>query len=872
MKKLLFLALGIALELNAQTDVKGDAYTGRLCVGSNFSAKYTYAIPKEDAGHDILDQWMGWSEPIATETGEVEYYRIKMKSPFGAEEYKELSWLYRQDGSKVYFYDEEKKKDILLMDFGLEEGDTFCREYNDFTVQAEVIAVYDTILSETYNAESYKGKAIKLQGKAPYTWFQDIWVEGIGSIYTGLYPTWKAYPSDVFLLTYDRLGYEINDYAGMVRFFPDRPGQLKTTTMTRIYQASDEYKQYRETYGDKSTYEFRGDTLFARWIMGINCADDAYIACLIHDGPQNKRISFAHPESMVQTTCYSTYLVEVKLCGFEPGEYIVGDTTLICQGADIPEVCDFEPVLKEGRTWNYIGHDTYTMTDDYYSLQVGGDTVVSDIPCKKILYIQGEKVRLHSLMYEKDGRVYGRSDALGAKDGEWLLYFDFNMKEGETFEWYGETYRVVEKDTLNTYGHKRRRIHFCKEGWEYNKGVFTWIEGIGGKEGGLDMPFMLPFNRYTIYLQSCYDGRDIIYSPKGNEMVNAYRPFVEEGKVWKMGWYKEGVDPTTTAPVRIECQYLQGDTIIDGLQYKRLMISEDENMPARYAGAVREDQRVVLFCPIGSTVPLRLYDFASPAGTGGRYINFFLLIDVLFEVNLGEIFVIDTETYKGCGREVRFSGQQKVTWLQGVGHMGLYSLDTSIMNGGSFRLLSCTMGDEVLYYDSSLMPQESEAKKKKLDFTHVIKAQPRAPRHRARQEGDGTLKGEYSDSEMFVRLNPLMGDYTATLADASGRVVYQKTVLTDNVLALNTTLTAYGPGNYVLTLENDDEAYTATLNIEPNGIEKVQGSKGSSTSEAAKPSAKGSKVQGIYDLQGRQLQKAPEKGVYIEDGKKRVIK
>ena len=350
-------------------------------------------------------------------------------------------------------------------------------------------------------------------------------------------------------------------------------------------------------------------------------------------------------------------------------------------------------------------------------------------------------------------------------------------------------------------------------------------------------------NYYTFFAQEQY----------------AYRPFVEEGKVWKLGWYKEGVDPTTTDPERIEYQYLQGDTIIDGLQYKRLMKSEDGNVPAQYAGAVREDERVVFFCPIGTTASLRLYDFASPAGPGGWYNEFFFLIDVLYEINLGENFVIDTETYKGCGREVRFNGQEKVTWLQGVGHMGLYNHTTSIMYGGFFRLLSCTVGDEVLYYDSSLMPQESEAKKKKLDFTHVIKAQPRAPRHRARQEGDGTLEGEYSVSELFVRLNALTGDYTATLSDASGQVVYQKTVLTDNVLALSTALTAYGPGNYVLTLENDEEAYTAALNIEPNGIENLR--------PTPSPSRNGGE---LYDLQGRRLLKAPVKGMYIQDGKKKT--
>ncbi len=421
--------------------------------------------------------------------------------------------------------------------------------------------------------------------------------------------------------------------------------------------------------------------------------------------------------------------------------------------------------------------------------------------------------------------------------------YDFRLKEGDSGVFNGRSLTVqsITKEVFEGYEH-RVFLLTDEEGNSHK-----WIEDIGSVT---DLLQDVSLDSAEGELQSCVDHGVEIYNRDHIVPVDyTYRPFVEEGKTWVLGWYKEGAD--STDPERIEYQYLQGDTIIDGLQYKRCMIDDGENMPARYAGAVREDERVVFFCPQGTTVPLRLYDFASPAGTGGRYINFFLDIDVLFEVNLGEIFVIDTETYKGCGREVRFNGQQKVTWLQGVGHMGLYSLDTSIMNGGSFRLLSCTMGDEVLYYDSSLMPQESEAKKKKLDFTHVIKAQPRAPRHRARQEGDGTLEGEYSVSELFVRLNALMGDYTATLADASGRVVYQKTVLTDNVLALSTALTAYGPGNYVLTLENDEEAYTATLNIEPNGIETVQ--------DVQK--FKGSKVQGIYDLQGRRLLKAPEKGI-----------
>ncbi len=589
-------------------------------------------------------------------------------------------------------------------------------------------------------------------------------------------------------------------------------------------------------------------------------------------------INSLHPNTTSDPSRYRLYAMgpadkeknecteKVIKAAYERGWTIFDSTGKVYVAPEVPNICDFEPILKEGRTWNYIVHDTYTMTDDYYSLQVGGDTIVSDIPCKKILYIQGEKVRLHSLMYEKDGRVYGRSDALGAKDGEWLLYFDFNMKEGETFEWHGETYRVVEKDTLDIYGHKRRRIHFCVDWSDYNKGAFTWIEGIGGKEG-LEIPFMLPFSRYTFHLKSCYDGKDIIYSAEGEGIVNAYRPFVEEGKVWKLGWYRNGADPTTTEPERIEYQYLQGDTVINGQDCLSCMIREERRGGAqqtRCIGGAYEENGVVYISVKDSYYPYKdkfypFYNFLEQAEKS------FVLYDATLPnegyVNrfiFDKIYYQDMDTYKGVCIDVSPYNQFKqdtTTWYQGVGYMGFYNLVEKTYPG-HWLLMACAVDDEVLYYDASLMDWDNsaEAKKKKLDFTHVIKAQPRAPRRRAASADQEGLSGEYSDAEVFVRLNALTGNYTATLTDASGQVVYRKTLLTDNVLALNTELTGYAPGDYVITLENHEEVYTATLSIEPNGI---------------RPTPSPSLSRGaIYDLQGRRLMKAPEKGIYIENGKK----
>ena len=862
MRKLLFLALGLALEMSAQTDV----YTGLPCISNVGTRRWSYDVVDSEKKHTVLQQFdseMLWEERESVQKDGSAYYVVQMKLNYKV--VPEMSWLYRQEGAKIYFYDEDRQGETLMMDFGLKEGDTFLRECGSYTLEAEVVAVYDTTIIENYWDTPYTARAIKLQGKEPHTQYKDIWVEGIGSIKTGLYPTWKASSSDVYLLDFNTYG---GNGAYILPLAPDVPQCIKMAKITKEHFDPDSYPK------EETHYEFVNDTLR---VWGIRDYYWDYDVCLI--GGDNS-IRFYEVEPEIQEEVYKLAKFEMKFDGFEPGEYTIYndkggiDTTLVCKGAEVPEVCDFEPILKDGRTWNYVIHDTYTMTDDYYSLQVGGDTIASDIPCKKILYIQGEKVQLHSLMYEKDGRVYSQTDEANgefrSQFGEWMLLYDFNLKEGETFKWLGESYRVVETDTLNTYGHKRRRIHFCNEGWEYNKGAFTWIEGIGGKEG-LEIPFMLPFSRYTFHLKSCYDGKNIIYSAEGEGIVNAYRPFVEEGKVWKLGWYRNGADPTTTEPERIEYQYLQGDTVINGQDCLSCMIREERRGGAqqtRCIGGAYEENGVVYISVKDSYYPYKdkfypFYNFLEQAEKS------FVLYDATLPnegyVNrfiFDKIYYQDMDTYKGVCIDVSPYNQFKqdtTTWYQGVGYMGFYNLVEKTYPG-HWLLMACAVDDEVLYYDASLMDWDNsaEAKKKKLDFTHVIKAQPRAPRRRAVSADQEGLSGEYSDAEVFVRLNALTGNYIATLTDASGQVVYRKTLLTDNVLALNTELTGYAPGDYVLTLENHEEVYSATLSIEPNGIGKVQEVQG----------LKGSKfkVQGLFDLQGRRLQKAPEKGIYIQDG------
>jgi hypothetical protein len=167
-------------------------------------------------------------------------------------------------------------------------------------------------------------------------------------------------------------------------------------------------------------------------------------------------------------------------------------------------------------------------------------------------------------------------------------------------------------------------------------------------------------------------------------------------------------------------------------------------------------------------------------------------------------------------------------------------------------------------------------KRQWLDFTHIKKPRPRAPREEgygmiADEGGDAeTLTGEYSIKDLFVNFKPLSGAYTITVIDANDQEVYHKEVQTDNVIALNTALSTYAPGTYTLTVENAEEAYTATFILDDETAVHDLPSDAMVNSKSVNAKC--------YDLSGRQIPQSSflnhqlKRGIYIRDGKKVVVK
>ena len=362
-----------------------------------------------------------------------------------------------------------------------------------------------------------------------------------------------------------------------------------------------------------------------------------------------------------------------------------------------------------------------------------------------------------------------------------------------------------------------------------------------------------------------------------------YRPFIEEGKVWKVGKFVTSGPEGYTHAHTIEYFYFDGDTIVSGQPCKKMMCREEYdpyNVPQpTYVGALYEDVRRVYCALPNSNDLVLLYDFATPEEMEIEYYNTYAKKDTrgyirrksLCEDSVyhGMITTVNWYRYENES-EALYIDQPEVSayWREGVGYDGFYNSNSEdILAIGAFnQIMLCTVDDEVLYYDPSLIdcvtPQDTEVKKNWLDFTHTVKTKPKAPRRgEATTSDEETVTGEYSIKELFVNFKTLTGPYTITVTDAAGQTIYNKVVQTNSVVALNTDISAYAKGSYTITVENEEEAYSAEFLI--------------SDEDGLTPQPpllqRGGEAGAVYNLNGQRLTK-PQRGVNIVNGHKVVVK
>lgn len=352
----------------------------------------------------------------------------------------------------------------------------------------------------------------------------------------------------------------------------------------------------------------------------------------------------------------------------------------------------------------------------------------------------------------------------------------------------------------------------------------------------------------------------------------AYRPMIEDGKVWKVGAVNSG------NPVQlVEYYYFDGDTIIEGKTCKQMMrqryVSPDfpeydtySQVPSlSYVGAWYEEDKKVYFYDattkqLGARREL-MYDFSANA------------YDTL-KINNERYMIGARETggikgFKGVYRAVfPCSDENNIRsdawfahWLESVGSINgpmINIIDGQLADPAWF-LMACTVGDEVIYlndeFEDRATPELSNAPKSRFDFTHIIKDKPKAPKRRG---ADQSIYGEYNNMQLGINLAPIDDAYLIRITNEASKDVYEKAINAGNIVALNIDISAYPKGRYTVTVENSRESFTGQFDTIITGIEEVRGKK--------------EDVRGyIYNLQGQRISTL-QKGLNIVNGKKVYVR
>ena len=259
---------------------------------------------------------------------------------------------YRQEGDKVYCLQPDEGREILIIDYELEEGD----EFTD--ANGEVYVVRNTTIQgqTNYFQPWYYYNPRKLTLVSQRTGEEDIWIEGIGSKYWGITPKFLMARNKVFT----KLGLEpiqaqiLMGYGGNLLLTPH------VNTENYIAERIEE-RIFDDKYDSRSLeYEFLGDTLYVRGTRNSeHLAGYSYAECLINDGQIDVLVkSFWSTDEKRE----KEYIFWARIPGFKAGVYQVGMpgqeyVTLECKGNTSTSVNSINnsSIMKTGIPYDLLG-------------------------------------------------------------------------------------------------------------------------------------------------------------------------------------------------------------------------------------------------------------------------------------------------------------------------------------------------------------------------------------------------------------------------------------------------------------------------------------------------------------------------------------
>ena len=330
-----------------------------------------------------------------------------------------------------------------------------------------------------------------------------------------------------------------------------------------------------------------------------------------------------------------------------------------------------------------------------------------------------------------------------------------------------------------------------------------------------------------------------------------YRPFVEDGKVWQVG-YSPRTSSQEVYPMRWDYYYFDGDTIVGGQACKRMLCrhehtdwSEWFEPWVEYTGALYEAGKRVYYALPGQESFVLLYDFGVAVGSRVevRYEDSAQCECMVVNRGVGNGWTNDTpvsigiaQISKGNYSQVEIENDPLgvdcdcillYPWLEGIG-TNTAPL-SNVRPDSEYYLTSCKVGDELIYYNNGwiICPESTGIEtdkadgsfRKRIDFTRVVKKAPKSRRRAITKDaGMETLSCTFSTTRLDIDFKDFREVYSVSITDEAGLAVYTKQLNTYDVLALQIDISSLKRADYTITVESEENLFTTHFNPEEADI------------------------------------------------------
>lgn len=395
--------------------------------------------------------------------------------------------------------------------------------------------------------------------------------------------------------------------------------------------------------------------------------------------------------------CFLYFILSVLLTG--------------CGEEDLSAVTSKKSFLADGIRWNYeyrAGGGVKHLYD--YAYFIKGDTMIVGKKCWK-LYVENENgsgiVSYKCSLYEDEGKV--SFFPKGSQDP--VLLYDFGLSIGETIQCMSMPRGEVRKDpialtvgavdTVCAQGLNLRRLHLYSTASENQSShCEVWVEGIGSKydlfssEGTRGNPFWFSS---CIIQDKTIEAKEVFYLEKPEKIS-----LLKDGRTWKYHWHN-------IMDISI---YVQGDTIINGLSYKKLYAIDKrikKDGTPEYNCAMREDDNKLYIVRKDEDEELVAIDYSMiyQVGNRVRLLNNKGVYEDCYEVSKLSSFSSQENNYKiAVLNDISSSFPSYYIWIEGIGYYnrGIRLIFAKGAAGGDYDYVfdSCYDGNTCIFKKSDV--------------------------------------------------------------------------------------------------------------------------------------------------------------------------